>query len=643
MRALLFLGSIAALMLGHGLRIRRWSRFIGIYEEPPTGALMRALSLGFALNFLLPFKLGDLCRAWYAGRRMKSGVGLSLATVIVDRFLDVLAVALLFGALWLSGVQRELVRDSARFYLLAAAAVLAALWLLRLFSRSAKRASMAFASIFNDRLRLKCERFFWSLINAFRDLRHVRMGLVLAETALMWLCYIGSYALLGVLMTRLGTGADLVEIILLLFSRSSLDLSSLRAAWAGGAASAGQLLLALYLLLPPVLLFLAALPGRFRGTVTERDNDTHYLKILPQLDEGDQLRFLDEYFSARRPEIVRGFLALNRDVSIIADCSSGSNAATILCMDGASIFYRKYAFGADGEKLAEQLRWLRAHEGRLPLCTILREDVTEDYCCYDMRYASEAVGMFQFVHSHPEETGRRVLLKVLEAMEGLYRETDRPADPEALEAYIAQKVTANIERLDSSRELHELMGYDSLVINHREYLGFPALRGMFEPQHLLSVFVQDRCCDIHGDLTVENIICTGSDEGFYLIDPNTGNVHDSRFLDYAKLLQSLHGGYEFMMKTGSVSVKRNSVDFICTRSAAYDALFDALRAWLDEQFSPAEVRSIFYHELVHWLRLLPYKLRKDPGLAPMFFAGFLMVANDVYRWFEEDEAGNGRS
>ena len=112
-------------------------------------------------------------------------------------------------------------------------------------------------------------------------------------------------------------------------------------------------------------------------------------------------------------------------------------------------------------------------------------------------------------------------------------------------------------------------------------------------------------------------------------------MHDSKFLDYAKLLQSLHGGYEFMMKTSAVSVSKNSVDFICTRSSAYDELFGALRRYLDEHFTPAEVRSIFHHELVHWLRLLPYKLRKDPGLAPMFYAGFIMVANDVYRWFEQ--------
>ena len=636
MTVLLFLGSVAALMLGHGLRIRRWSRFIGIYEEPPTGALMRALSLGFALNFVLPFKLGDLCRAWYAGRRMKNGVGLSLATVVVDRFLDVLAVAVLFAALWATGVRRELVWDSARFYLLAAVGVLAALALVRVFSTGVKRAAMAFASVFNDRLRLKCERFFWSLINAFRELRHVRPALVLGETALMWLCYIVSYALLGLLLTRLGAAYDLVEIMLLLFSRSSLDLSALRAAWSGGSASREQLILALYLLLPPVILFSAALLFRFRSGERAASDDAHYLKILPQIDERDQLSFLDEYFSARQPDIVRSFIALNRDVSIIADCSSGSNAATILCMAARGIFYRKYAFGADGAKLAEQVRWLRAHEGDLPLCEILRDETTPDYCCYDMRYASEAVGMFQFVHSHPAAAGERVLLAVLDAMErGLYAKTDRPADPAALERYIETKVTANLERLQASRELHELMSCDTLLINHREYPGFPVLRALFEPAHLREVFAPDRCCEIHGDLTIENIICTGADGGFYLIDPNTGNVHDSKFLDYAKLLQSLHGGYEFMMKTSAVSVSKNSVDFICTRSSAYDELFGALRRYLDEHFSPAEVRSIFHHELVHWLRLLPYKLRKDPGLAPMFYAGFIMVANDVYRWFEQ--------
>lgn len=39
----------------------------------------------------------------------------------------------------------------------------------------------------------------------------------------------------------------------------------------------------------------------------------------------------------------------------------------MLCTDGAATFYRKYAFGADGAKLAEQLAWLRRNAARLPL------------------------------------------------------------------------------------------------------------------------------------------------------------------------------------------------------------------------------------------------------------------------------------
>lgn len=639
MKFLLLLGSVILLMLGHAIKIQRWSRFIRIYERPPLGALLRSMSLGYALNYVLPFKLGDLVRAIYSGRRMKNGVGLSLATVILDRFLDVLAVTVIFAALYALGVKRELVLSSAKFYFIAAALILAGLALVRAFSTQIKRFTMAVCSIFNDRIRLRCEKFFWALINTFRDLRRVSLLQVLAETVLMWILYLSSYALLGSFMAALGFGFDLVEIIITLFSRASLDLSAFMATAAGSPAAREQLVLTFYLLLPPVVFFaVTMLPALRRHDAAEGDG-TEYLNVLPQVEEKDQLSFLDDYFSARQPEILKKFIALNRDVSIIADCSAGSNASTMLCMDKQTIFYRKYAFGRDGEKLADQLRWLQAHSGQIPLCEIIGSEVTSEYCCYDMRYHSEAVGMFPFVHSHPIAAAASVLLSVLDTVEaGLYRDNTQSADAETIDRYIQAKVTDNLELLAAAPELHELLRFDTLVINHREYRNLPQLRALFEPEHLRGIFRCDRVGEIHGDLTIENIICTdpGDGSGFYLIDPNTGNVLDSKFLDYAKLLQSLHGGYEFMMKTSAVTVSRNRIDFIYTRSTTYDELFAALRAYMEEHFTPEEVRSIFYHELVHWLRLLPYKLRKDSKLAPMFYAGFIMVANDVYQWFEEE-------
>ena len=97
MTVFLFVCSIVLLMVGHALRLMRWSCFIKIYEHPPAGALLRSMALGYALNFFVPFKLGDVFRAYYSGKRMKNGIGFSLATVILDRFLDLIVVALLFA------------------------------------------------------------------------------------------------------------------------------------------------------------------------------------------------------------------------------------------------------------------------------------------------------------------------------------------------------------------------------------------------------------------------------------------------------------------------------------------------------------------------------------------------------------------
>ena len=50
--------------------------------------------------------------------------------------------------------------------------------------------------------------------------------------------------------------------------------------------------------------------------------------------------------------------------------------------------------------------------------------------------------------------------------------------------------------------------------------------------------------DIHGDFTIENIVClkenTVREKDYYIIDPNTGNIHESPYLDYAKLFQLIH-------------------------------------------------------------------------------------------------------
>ncbi|MGN0975389.1 MAG: lysylphosphatidylglycerol synthase transmembrane domain-containing protein [Gemmiger sp.] len=646
---LLLLGSVGLVLLGHLFRLLRWEQFIRIYERPARRGLLQGMAGGYAVNFLLPFHVGDVFRAVYAGRRMKSGTGFALATVIMDRFLDVWIVALCFGVFRALGLGGSRAADASGFYLVVSLVlvVLVAVVSLAPVRDRLKKICLAVCSIFNDTLRLDGMVFCWSLINTFKDLRRVHIGRLLLNTLLMWTAYLGSYSLLACAIRGVAglDGFGMVEVFTMLFGRESVDVTSLGVtAQLPDCAAARVMMLAWYLLPLAVMFAVTLLPEKVRGGLNRMAAPApaqgSYLNLLPQADPGDRSAFLSQYFGLQNKSYVAKFIEINQNITILQDYSAGSNATTMLCMDEQDTFYRKYAFGADGDKLAEQLDWLRRNGGRLPLCHILRSGTGEGYCWYDMDYAATAVGMFRYIHSNPVEKSAAILRQVLTTLDRcLYAPTARAATPGALEEYLDKKVDANLEKIRESRTLRELWGYDRVWVNGVAYKNLGALGHLFDHDALRALFAGDPIAEIHGDLTIENIICrTDAEEGenWYLIDPNTGNVHDSPFLDFGKLLQSLHGGYEFLMMTPRCTVQENRIDFAFTRSAAYDALFSAVRADLEARYTARQVQSIFAHELIHWLRLMPYKLSRDKKRAPMFYAGLLMVANDIDRWYGEE-------
>ena len=165
-----------------------------------------------------------------------------------------------------------------------------------------------------------------------------------------------------------------------------------------------------------------------------------------------------------------------------------------------------------------------------------------------------------------------------------------------------------------------------------EYPNLQAYEKYLSEETLQRVFHNDTYATIHGDLTIENIICNCSANGapdYYFIDPNTGNVHDSPNLDYGKLLQSIHGGYEFLMATQNVECEENKIQFMYTKSSVYDELHARLHQYMTEHFSYEQVRSIYFHEIIHWLRLMPYKIEKTGKRALIFYAGLLMLLKDI--------------
>ena len=87
--------AMLALLVTLGLRTWRWS---SLMEGTPFWITFHALNIGYMLNCILPFRLGEIGRAYVIGERTPVRMARALSTVVVERILDLAAVVVLFAA-----------------------------------------------------------------------------------------------------------------------------------------------------------------------------------------------------------------------------------------------------------------------------------------------------------------------------------------------------------------------------------------------------------------------------------------------------------------------------------------------------------------------------------------------------------------
>ncbi|NFG28043.1 flippase-like domain-containing protein [Clostridium botulinum] len=639
--------AVLALFLGHYFKMLRWRQFIEIYEKPKNDSLLKSLIVGYMVNFCFPLRIGDFIRAILAGKKMKNGICFSIATVIVDKYLDVIVVGFLFILFYLFNIGNYTLLYSVLFYFTFTILLLILSVLSIKYNKYLKILTKKISSIFNSDIELNLLYFFWSIISVFKDMyKKVERKKIIINTVSMWGLYIVSYYFFSLFLSTFEENIRLVDIFNLLFNSNNIFLSTMDISHnSNNLMLKFPLFMSIYILTPLVILYvIAVFTYKSKNTSSvdevEENFDAKYIKMLPHINSEEKLSFLEAYFSGLDREYFKKYLSINRNISIIHDYSAGSNATTMLCTDGKQTFFRKYAFGNDGEKLYEQIKWLQEHKGVLTLPKIISENNGKGYCYYDMPYDNLCVGFFNYIHSMSIDKSWNIMKEALAELENnLYCINSRVADKDTIKNYIQTKVMKNIEKITKAKSLKNLLEYDELIINGVRYKNLKYFSEYFSFEYLYNIFKGDMYCDIHGDLTIENLICRReSKEGkdYYIIDPNTGNVHDSPNLDYSKLLQSLHGGYEFLMNTKSVEVSKNQINYLYIKSSAYNELFKLYKEFLENKFSNDKVKSIFFHEIIHWLRLMPYKIEKDGKRVAMFYAGLIIVINEVIEMYEEN-------
>jgi len=81
---------LAALLI----RAWRWATLMG---EAPFETVFHAMNIGYMLNMMLPFRMGEIGRAVVIGQRTAVSTATAMSSVVVERLLDLIAVVLMFA------------------------------------------------------------------------------------------------------------------------------------------------------------------------------------------------------------------------------------------------------------------------------------------------------------------------------------------------------------------------------------------------------------------------------------------------------------------------------------------------------------------------------------------------------------------
>ncbi|OBW95298.1 lysylphosphatidylglycerol synthase transmembrane domain-containing protein [Gallibacterium salpingitidis] len=637
--------SIIFMIIGHLYKVRRWGLYISIYETPNYGNLLNALSVGHILNIFFPLtRLGDIVRILISGRKLKNGYPFSIATVIADLYIDLLTVGLFFiiFTLYANNYIKDgggYINNIASYYIVFMCIVIFITMLIVINRKWVKKYISIFSTIFNENIEFGLLYTSYLSIASIKDIiLNINRIKFFIYSIIIWGSYILSYILFSKSIYEFynDESYSVLKIFSILFSGLSVYQ-----------VDNNILYLWLVFLLSPLLICFVI--SYSYNKYSKNSKNFNYKIILPQLSKTDKLAFLRIYYAEENREHIKNYIKMNKNVVIIEDFSAGSNASTILIIKNDQMYFRKYAFDDDGVKLAEQVDWIEHHGSDIPLPLILNKRIGGSFCSYDMYSYASAVGLFKYIHTMPIANSWSILESALNDISfGLYSKNNRKADDYKIKEYIFNKIYKNLEIIkNKNKYIMNLEKFEEVRVNGKQLKTLRFYEDMFEFSHLYNIFKDDWYSDIHGDLTIENIVCLSNPydidkceyefmksvipDNYYFIDPNTGNLHDSPFLDYAKLLQSLHGNYEFLMMVNNVSIDEDNVNYLLLKTEIYGKIYKKYRDYLLRRFDKKEILSIYYHEVVHWLRLMPYKIRKDEKLSVVFYTGLLQVLADVWR------------
>ncbi|MEI7674227.1 MAG: flippase-like domain-containing protein [bacterium] len=648
--------SVFLQILGNFIRAAKSKYLLNNVRESSSVVLFKGLAVGGLFNSLLPLRLGELVRAFYTGDALSISKTTVFMSIVFERIIDSIILSLCFFA---CGFAIQSTSQSAFIFMVKAGGILfvfsSVLLLIVVILRSENkyilRSVHKVSSVFNERISSRIRLMAWSSIHGTKLMLNNKISLrkYYLASAGMWAIYFMSVGCIALAFFWPISITKLSYVIQTCFAGIGTPVGP---GYVGtfyaivthqlqkiGLAGGGFSTFTWFVLVVPISII--GIYVLIRQRVGEKkeapEQESLINKLYRENDISSEFRhFLDAYFKGEQINKILSQAELDNKFSLIKSFKGGSNAHTMLVWQNEELKVKKITLLQYADKLAAQAQWLIDRD-RLPhLPKVTDQERTGQYYSFDLAYKEDFSPFFEYIHSNSVAKSSMVIENILDFMDKcIYGVAVESKNVENVQEYIQKKVLAKVsDTANVSSEISQLIVFKNLKINSNNYDNMleiiEKIRKNKKAMNDLSCYEES---PIHGDLTIDNIIVSPGGD-FMIIDPNDENQVSTPAVDFGKLYQSLHSGYEFLIQLNSCTVSGNEITFEESKSQKYEELFKRLDTVLKKKLSPKDYRVILFHEAVHYCRMLTYRANIDQNTVAVYYSTAVKLFNEFQEQYE---------
>ena len=207
----LIVPAVAVYFGGVWLRAARWRLLMEPFAVVPTSRLFRVIVIGFAVNNVLPLRLGEIVRTFLLRRSHGVPIAAALATVLLERLLDVIALCALMTLVLFFVPLDGWALALASFAGLVTAGAAAGLLVRLALPRSVVHRVLDVAQSLADRLGQRVGSLARSFLDGVRALEDART--VLAVGFLSIACWVAELGLYYFMMLDFGFNSGILSLV----------------------------------------------------------------------------------------------------------------------------------------------------------------------------------------------------------------------------------------------------------------------------------------------------------------------------------------------------------------------------------------------------------------------------------------------